>query len=349
LHYELDREENFTSLQHDDQDDQFNSLGVSLNVLEIFLKKPCTESEEATVSGLISKGVASVLKLWRIPWFSFLFLELTSEEPYCWALFQWEIAWQPEAEEQVSLRVDVLEMQCLRYMFLVRLAVTTYRRAKPRELPDVSAPVVTKFQQLNLLYYYRASKLRSVRVLELQGSTCNLFPPGTCQAHKVQSYTKFSFSDRNGEGIYFKVGHLFYHVAHHTTQGAYRCSGVTVYSHFHMCIGMSNGERLANNLCGSDVSIIQSLQDVDQFWVVVNLDGEANQHRKSQWDCGSCMIALCSSGKRRTTMHYHAHLQWSPLHLADTFLVWWVAWTVDGLEFSMDHRQAPFEGGRNVI
>jgi hypothetical protein len=102
LHYELDREENFTSLQHDDQDDQFNSLGVSLNVLEIFLKKPCTESEEATVSGLISKGVASVLKLWHIPWFSFLFLELTSEEPYCLALLQWDIAWQPEAEEQVS-------------------------------------------------------------------------------------------------------------------------------------------------------------------------------------------------------------------------------------------------------
>jgi hypothetical protein len=349
LHYELDREENFTSLQHDDRDDQFNSLGVSLNVLENFLKKPCTESEEATVSGLISKGVASVLKLWRIPWFSFLFLELTSEEPYCLALFQWDIAWQPEAEEQVSMRLDVLEMQCLGYMFLVRLAVTTYRRAKPRERPDVSAPVVTKFQQLNLLYYYQASKLCSVPVLELQGSTCNLFPPGTCQAHKVQSYTKFSFSDRNGEGIYFKVGHLFYHVAHHTTQGAYRCSGVTVYSHFHMCIGMSNGERLANNLCGSDVSIIQSLQDVDQFWVVVNLDGEANQHRKSQWDCGSCMIALCSSGKRRTTMHYHAHLQWSPLHLADTFLNWWVAWTLDGLEFSMDHRQAPFEGGKNVI
>jgi hypothetical protein len=261
-----------------------------------------------------------------------------NEVPYCLALFQWEIAWQPEAGEQVSMRV--------------RLAVTTYLRAKPRELPDVSAPVVTKFQQLNLLYYYRASKLRSVRVLELQGSTCNLFPPGTCQAHKVQSYTKFSFSDRNGEGIYFKVGHLFYHVAHHTTQGAYRCSGVTVYSHFHMCMGMSNGELLqwlANNLCGSDVSIIQSLHDEDQFWVLVNLDGEVTQHRNSHWDPGGCMIALCSFEKRWTTLHYHAHLQWSPLHLADTFLIWWVAWTVDGLEFSMCHGQAPFQVGRNVI
>ena len=98
LQYELDgREENVTSMQHNDREDQFNSLGGSLNVSDLFLKKPCAESKEAIVSGMISRG-ATVFKLWHIPWFSLIFLELTSEEPYRLALFQWEMAWQPNEE-----------------------------------------------------------------------------------------------------------------------------------------------------------------------------------------------------------------------------------------------------------
>ena len=86
LQCELDREENVTSVRRTaDRGEQF-TLGMSLNISEIFLKKPCTESTEVTVSGLISRG-ASVFQLWHDVWFNFPFIDLTTVEQYGLAVF----------------------------------------------------------------------------------------------------------------------------------------------------------------------------------------------------------------------------------------------------------------------
>jgi hypothetical protein len=103
--------------------------------------------------------------------------------------------------------------------------------------------------------------------------------------------------------------------------------------------------------CGSDISTIKHMQDMDTLfsWVFMDLDGAANQHWHIQWDPGGYMFAVCSLAKRWTTLHCYAHLQWSSLQLAGAFRIWLVAWAADGLKFFGGHGQAPFQGGRNAI
>lgn len=108
---------------------------------------------------------------------------------------------------------------------------------------------------------------------------------------------------------------------------------------------------LANNHAASEVSAIRSLHNVSKlfFWVLMDLDGAANQFWKIQWDPGGCMLTLCSSEKRWTTpLHCYEQLQRLSLRLDCAFRIWLVAWTMDSLEFSMGHRHIPFQGGRNV-
>lgn len=212
-------------------------------------------------------------------------------------------------------------------------------------------------------YYlgFKASKFHPVPVLELQGSACNLFSSGMCQARKVQSYMKLYCSDYCGEGIYFKVEHLSDHVAQRNIHGASHSGGCDFSATFPMCIDMrmdqskKSGELiqwLANNHSASDVSAIRSLHNVSTlfFSVLMGLDGAANQYWKIQRDPGGCMFTFCSSRKRCTTPLYcYEQLQWLSLRLEGAFQIWLVAWIMDDLEFSLDHVQVPFQGGRNVI
>jgi hypothetical protein len=113
---------------------------------------------------------ASVYKRWCIAWTSF---HMTSEEQDGLALFHWVIAWQlgivsseREGYYQVSMGMNVLDMQCLRYKILVCLVVGTNLRVKPIELflEDVASGRYgcEKFQCIIfwLPYYHNCSHMR---------------------------------------------------------------------------------------------------------------------------------------------------------------------------------------------
>jgi hypothetical protein len=77
------------------------------------------------------------------------------------------------------------------------------------------------------------------------------------------------------------------------------------------------------------------------------------QHVKGtqwSWDPRGCTLALCSLGKKwTTTLNCYAQIQWLSLQVTGAFWIWLVAWILDVLVFSMCPRQAPCQGGRNVL
>jgi hypothetical protein len=59
------------------------------------------------------------------------------------------------------------------------------------------------------------------------------------------------------------------------------------------------GGCLPTNTSGTDRYSIKNLQVVNKsiIWMPVDFDDNANQHKKSVWDPGGCMLALLSYEK----------------------------------------------------
>jgi hypothetical protein len=92
LQYEFDQKETITNVRSSiNPKEQFNSLGVSLNVLGKSLKKSCAEIEEAILNGLISRA--------NNPEVPRLDDSITCcQQQYNFTLSQWKIAWQQKVE-----------------------------------------------------------------------------------------------------------------------------------------------------------------------------------------------------------------------------------------------------------
>jgi hypothetical protein len=255
---------------------------------------------------------ASVFKLWHIHGLSFLFTARTSEERYGFALLQWEIAWQLVREYfdvSIAVQLSVVDDQ-----YLLTGTAGLFLLTKLWVIGFISQ------------YFQGHTAWALLIFVTLKVSQYVLARVSSQEYYLGAHYCHGNIFERCPLTCYVMVLLLYWNHDHRNLCVWYPALHCTATLLMQICMTMYGNQ-----------------------WIRYGASLKCNHYRCYP---GGCTLAVCSFEKRGTiALHCYEQFQWSSLQLACAFRIWLVAWLLDGLEFSTcrSRRQAPFQGGRDVL